>query len=200
MSCPLSAHRNGSVSKAVPRTGGLGKAPLPLGPYLVQAPLVLGRCWLLGVGRAVGAGHPILRGGAVARVHALLRNMKAGVSITQLRAPHVPSPLPHHHISAPQPPEVGDAGNEHLSAQPHPAPPKGPLLASGQRRTRAAHHGVVVAVWVGIVVLLVPLVVLLLLQSRCFGLGHILWGEATTQGVPAAPGSPACPGPPGPLT
>lgn len=73
---------------------------------LVQAALVLGRCWLLGIGRAVGAGHPVLRGGAVARVHAL--------------------------------------------------------------------HGVVVAIWVGIVVLLVPLVVLLLLQSRCFGLGHIL--------------------------
>ena len=42
---------------------------------------------------------------------------------------------------------------------------------------RGTHHGVVVAVRVGVVVLLVPLVVLLLLQGRGLCLRHVLRAE-----------------------
>lgn len=48
------------------------------------------------------------------------------------------------------------------------------------------HHGVVVAVGIGVAVLLVPLVVLLLLQSRGFRLGHVLWTEAHELSASAA--------------
>lgn len=50
--------------------------------------------------------------------------------------------------------------------------------AGPRERGGCAHHGVVVAVGVGVAVLLVPLVVLLLLQGRGFRLRHILRGEA----------------------
>lgn len=57
-----------------------------------------------------------------------------------------------------------------------------PLLWSVHRlpwspRPRGTHHRVVVAVGVGVVVLLVPLVVLLLLQGRGLCLRHVLRAE-----------------------
>lgn len=49
------------------------------------------------------------------------------------------------------------------------------------------HHGVVVAIGIGVAVLLVPLVVLLLLlQSRGFRLGHVLGTEANILSASAA--------------